>query len=342
MTEPTVRRHVDLTALNTLGLPARADALVEIGSDADVRWLLGHDTLGTRRKWVLGGGSNIVLAGDFDGCLLQVKVAGKRVLEETQEHVLLEAGAGECWHDFVAWTLQNGYFGLENLALIPGTVGAAPVQNIGAYGLEQGEFFHSLDLVDLVTGRSGTVPQQACHFGYRDSVFKRALAGKSLITRVRYQLPKAWKPRISYTDLHKYWQKRNQPAPNAREVFDSVCEIRRSKLPDPKVIGNVGSFFQNPVVNKTILDEILSEYPQIVSYPLADGTYKLAAAWMIEACGWRGKNLGAAGVFEQHALVLVNRGGATGRDMLALADAVIASVRKKFGVSLELEPSVVS
>lgn len=335
-----IREHADLSACNTLGVTARARYLVTIHSAADMRRVLDDPLLGRQRKWVLGKGSNVVLAGELDGVVLHVAASGLSVLEQDDDHVLIEAGAGEDWHAFVQWTLAQGIGGLENLALIPGSVGAAPVQNVGAYGLEQSEWLHSLDLVDLVTGRSVTLGRESCRFGYRDSIFKRELAGKSLILRVRYRLPRRWQPRYGYADLSK-WFAREQRAPrDAMDVFDAVCAIRRQKLPDPAVLGNAGSFFQNPVVNKTILDEILLEYPQLVSYPLTDGTYKLAAGWMIEACGWRGKRLGPVGMFERHALVLVNHGGASGEDVLQLAVQIQQDVRARFGLTLELEPVV--
>jgi UDP-N-acetylmuramate dehydrogenase len=270
---------------------------------------------------------------------------GRRLTHEDTESVIVEAGAGETWHDVVEWTLQQGWPGLENLALIPGTVGAAPVQNIGAYGVELKERFHSLDAVDLVTGRSVTLDAAACRFSYRDSVFKHrgfaGLAGKSVITRLRMRLPKRWAPVLGYLDLERKVHDTGIDAPSAQQVFEWVCAIRRGKLPDPREIGNVGSFFKNPVVSAEQCRDIIARDPHIVHYPLSDGSFKLAAGWLIDACGWKGKSIGRAAVYDKQALVLVNRGGASGAEVLMLARAIQESVYGRFGIRLEPEPVVV-
>ncbi len=340
-----ITRQANLRALNTFGLPAVAHTLVAIHGDADVRRVLDHPEFGRAPKLVLGGGSNLVLTRDPAAVVLRVAVAGKRLVAEQDDAWTVEFGAGETWHDAVAWTLDQGWPGLENLALIPGTVGAAPVQNIGAYGLELADRFDSLDAVDLVTGRSVTLDARACAFGYRDSVFKQAgfggLAGKSLITRVRLRLPKPWQPVLGYLDIARRMAETGNPAPDARTVFDWVCAIRRAKLPDWRDIGNAGSFFKNPVVSAEQCRDIIGRDPHIVHYPLADGRFKLAAGWLIDACGWKGKRVGNAGVYERQALVLVNCGGATGAEVLTLARAIQESVYGRFGIRLEPEPVVV-
>lgn len=336
----TIETDVPLRALNTFGVDATARRLVRVRSARDVRLLVDHPELGRAPKCVLGGGSNLLFTQDVDAVVVKVEIAGMRVLEDDAHSTLIEVGAGESWHGVVEWTLDQGYAGLENLALIPGTAGAAPVQNIGAYGLELADRLESVDVVDFVTGRSATLPAAHCRLGYRDSVFKRELAGKSVITAIRLRLPKPWAPVTGYADVQRWLQRHNLTDPSPREVFDAVCAIRQSKLPDPSKLGNAGSFFKNPVVNRTIRNEILEEHPDIVSYPLEDGTYKLAAAWMIAACGWKGQSLGRAGVHEQQPLVLVNRGGASGTDILALAQAVQDSVQQKFGLRLEPEPVI--
>jgi UDP-N-acetylmuramate dehydrogenase len=343
---PLVIEHgVSLRELNSFGLPAQAHTLVRIRSDADVRRVLDHPELGRAPKLVLGGGSNLVLTRDPLGVVLRVEVAGRRLVDERPEAWIVEFGAGENWHDAVAWTLEQGLPGLENLALIPGTVGAAPVQNIGAYGVELKDRFESLDAVDLVTGRSVTLDGRACGFGYRDSVFKRGgfggLAGKSLITRVRLKLPRPWTPVLGYLDLQRRIAETGVPDPDARTVYDWVCSIRREKLPDPARIGNAGSFFKNPVVSAEQCRDIITRDPHIVHYPLDDGHFKLAAAWLIDACGWKGKSVGRAAVYEKQALVLVNRGGATGAEVVTLARAIQESVYGRFGIRLEPEPVVV-
>jgi UDP-N-acetylmuramate dehydrogenase len=262
-------------------------------------------------------------------------------LQERADAWIVEFGAGENWHDAVAWTLQQGWPGLENLALIPGTVGAAPVQNIGAYGVELKDRFESLDAVDLLTGRSVTLQAGICAFGYRDSVFKHSLANRSVITRVRFRLPKPWRPVVGYLDLERKMHDTGITAPTAQQVFDWVCAIRRAKLPDPNVIGNAGSFFKNPVVTPEQCRDIIGRDPEIVHYPMPDGSIKLAAGWLIDACGWKGKSMGQAGVYEKQALVLVNRGHAIGSEVMLLAGAIQESVYGRFGIRLEPEPLVV-
>jgi len=338
-----IDRACNLRALNSFGLPATAHTLVHVRGDADVRRVLDHRELGTQPKLVLGGGSNLVLTRDPQAVVLRVEVMGKRLVAERDDAWIVEFGAGEAWHDAVAWTLDQGYPGLENLALIPGTVGAAPVQNIGAYGLELADRFDSLDAVSLVTGRVATLDARACNFGYRDSVFKQAadaggLVGKALITRVRLRLPKPWRPVLGYLDIERRMAETGNRAPDARTLFDWVCAIRRAKLPDPAVVGNAGSFFKNPVVSAEQCRDIIGRDPHIVHYPMDDGRFKLAAGWLIDACGWKGKRVGNAGVYERQALVLVNCGGATGAEVVTLARAIQESVYGRFGIRLEPEP----
>ena len=336
-----LENHVPLAAMNTFGVAAHAARLVRLHSQREARQLVDHPQLGVLPKLVLGGGSNVLLTQDPKQLVVKVEIGGLRVVRDEADATIIEAGAGVGWHELVCWSLEHGFAGLENLALIPGTIGAAPVQNIGAYGLELAERFESLDAVDLTTGRVVTLEAAACRFGYRDSLFKQALAGKSIITQVRLRLPKPWKPKLGYADLARHFSKLQISEPNARQIFDAVCAIRRAKLPDPAVLGNAGSFFKNPVVNRTIRNEILEDFPEIVSYPLDDGTYKLAAAWMIDACGWKGKNQGRAAVDAHHALVLVNKGEASGGEIKALAETVQQAVAQKFGITLEFEPVMI-
>jgi UDP-N-acetylmuramate dehydrogenase len=336
-----IESGVSLKPFNTFGLPAVAGTLVRITGDADVRRVVDDPVLGRAPKFVLGGGSNIVLTRDMPQVVLKIEVRGMRLVEERADAWIVEAGAGEDWHEFVAWTLAQGWPGLENLALIPGTVGAAPVQNIGAYGLELQDRFESLDAVDLVTGRSVTLQPTICAFGYRDSVFKHSLAGRSVITRVRFRLPRPWKAVLGYLDIERKMHDTGIDAPSAQQLFDWVCTIRRAKLPDPSLIGNAGSFFKNPLVTPEQCRDIIGRDPTIVHYPLPDGSIKLAAGWMIDACGWKGKSVGKAGVYEKQALVLVNRGGAIGSEVMTLARAIQESVYGRFGIRLEPEPVVV-
>ncbi len=344
-----VEQNVPLQPHNSFGIVAKARMLVRVRSAAEVQQLLADPEYRDVPKFVLGGGSNIVLTGDVKPLVLKVEAPGRRLVEEGPRAVILEAGAGENWHDFVSWSLDNGFPGMENLALIPGTVGASPVQNIGAYGVELQDRFESLDAVDLVTGKSFTLDAAQCAFGYRDSIFKHAaakdgdfgLAGRALILRVRFRLPKPWKPVLGYLDLERKMQETGVRQPTARQIYDWVCAVRSAKLPDPRVIGNAGSFFKNPTVTPEQCQDIIAREPNIVHYPMPDGTVKLAAGWLIDACGWKGKSVGNAGVYEKQALVLVNRGGATGGEVVTLARAIQTSVYERFGIRLEPEPVVV-
>ena len=336
-----VQTRVSLRTHNSFGLPAVADTLVTIRTESDVRRVADHPRLGRTAKFVLGGGSNVVFTRDVADTVLKIEVPGRRLVEARADAWIVEAGAGENWHDFVDWTLAQGWPGLENLALIPGLAGAAPVQNIGAYGVELKDRFESLDCVDLASGRGVTLDAPACGFGYRDSVFKHQLAGKSVIVRVRFRLPRPWTPVLGYLDLERKVAQTGNPHPDARTIFDWVCAIRRHKLPDPALIGNAGSFFKNPVVSAEQCRDIIGRDPQVVHYPLPDGSAKLAAAWLIDACGWKGKTVGRACVHDKHSLVLVNLGGASGAEVVTLARAIQESVYGRFGIRLEPEPVIV-
>ncbi|OOG36648.1 UDP-N-acetylmuramate dehydrogenase [Polaromonas sp. A23] len=348
-----VEKNVPLQFSNTFGIMAKALALVRIASEEDVAAVLADPALQAVPKFVLGGGSNIVITGDVKPLVLKVEIKGKKLAGETAKAWIVEAGAGENWHDIVSWTVHNGYPGLENLALIPGTVGGSPVQNIGAYGVELQDRFDSLDAIDLTTGKSFTLNAAQCAFGYRDSVFKHSsngpnglgLAGKALITRVRFALPKAWKAVLGYADIEKKMAQFASVVPDALQIYEWICEIRKAKLPDPKVIGNAGSFFKNPTVTPEQCADIILREPKIVHYHLDDGSVKLAAGWLIDSCGWKGKTIGNAGVYERQALVLVNRGGpanpVTGGEVMTLAKAIQTSVYERFGILLEPEPVVV-
>jgi UDP-N-acetylmuramate dehydrogenase len=344
MTDPAVlpvEARVNLRALNTFGLPAVAAQLVRVRSAADVRRVVDDPVLGLASKFILGGGSNVVFTRDPPGPVMKVEVAGRRLVQAREDAWIVEFGAGENWHEAVAWSLAQGWPGLENLALIPGSVGAAPVQNIGAYGVELADRFESLDAVDLVTGRTVTLDREACHFGYRDSVFKQHLAGKSVITHVRLRLPRPWQPVLGYLDLQRRIEETGLAEPDAATIFEWVCAIRRAKLPDPARIGNAGSFFKNPVVSAEQCRDIIDRNPELVHYPMPDGSVKLAAGWLIDACGWKGKAVGGAAVYEKQALVLVNRGAATGGEVVTLARAIQESVYGRFGIRLEPEPVVI-
>ena len=338
--EPLLSRDVPLDTLNTLGLPGRAAGFVAIHAPAQLAAVRTWPEWQGRRL-ILGGGSNLVLAGDyFAGLVLHMCIPGRELCAEDADAWYVRAGAGENWHAFVDWTLAQGWPGLENLALIPGTVGAAPIQNIGAYGLEVAERLWQVEAIDLDDGATLRLDREACGFAYRDSRFKQA-AGRYLITAVTFRLPKRWQPVLGYAELARQLDPLDSATLHARAVADAVIAIRQRKLPDPARLGNAGSFFKNPLVDAATCAALRAAYPGLPHYPQADGTVKLAAGWLIERCGWKGKSLGPAGVYEQQALVLVNRGGARGTDILRLAGAIQDAVRARFGISLEPEPLIV-
>ncbi|VFR46717.1 UDP-N-acetylenolpyruvoylglucosamine reductase [plant metagenome] len=334
---------VSLQAFNTLGLACVAPRCVRLDDPAQLPAL----TALARHYpscFVLGGGSNVVLPASVPGLVVRVGLQGVRLVEETADAWIIEAGAGESWHGLVQTCVEAGWDGLENLALIPGQAGAAPVQNIGAYGLELAERLLSVEAWDIPAGRRVTFSAQECRFGYRDSVFKHAEPGRWLIVSLRLALPRPWRPVLRYPDLlrHPRLAGRDEAGITAREIFDTVCEVRRAKLPDPAVLGNAGSFFKNPLVDAAHHASLLAQWPDLVSYAQPDGRYKLAAGWLIDRCGWKGRDLGRAGVHDRQALVLVNRGGADAGDILALAAAIQQDVQARYGVALEPEPVVVA
>jgi UDP-N-acetylmuramate dehydrogenase len=329
-----------LRAHNTFGFEVRARFACLIERPGQFAVAARHARAAGLGSFVLGGGSNVVLTRDLEKVALIVALRGKRIVREDDDAWYVEAAAGESWHEFVEWTVNGGMPGLENLALIPGTVGAAPIQNIGAYGLEMCERFESLQAVELATGEVVEFDAKTCRFGYRDSFFKREGRERFAITSVVFRLPKAWTPRAEYADIARELGERRAVA-TPRAIFEAVVAVRRAKLPDPLVLGNAGSFFKNPIVDAAAFEALRAREPQIVSYGQPDGGVKLAAGWLIDQCGWKGRAMGGAAVHERQALVLVNRDGATGADVLALARAIQDDVRQRFGVELEPEPVVV-
>jgi len=272
------------------------------------------------------------------GATLLINIFGQELVKSDDACSWLEVGAGVNWHEFVSWTLENNLPGFENLALIPGTVGAAPIQNIGAYGIEVGEYIDSIEAFDSAAHAFVTLPQEACQFAYRDSYFKQN-PNRFIVTKVVFKIPKSWHPRLQYADLAKQFSSLNS-APSPKQIFDAVCAIRSTKLPNPKVIGNAGSFFQNPIVNKQQYEQMITQFPNLVSYPDSNSTRKLAAGWLIDQCGFKGKRIGPVGVYENQALILVNHGGGTSTDILGLAKNIQEEVLSKFGVQLEIEPNI--
>ena len=332
-----IEQNVDLTPFNTLALPGQAARYQKITSQTQ----LTASSLAAEKRFILGGGSNLVLTGNFDGLVLHMAIPGKQLLKEDSEAFYIEAGAGENWHDFVQWTLQQGLPGLENLSLIPGTVGAAPIQNIGAYGLEVGDCLHSVTAWDFKKQAFFSVDRNSCRFAYRDSLFKQEgwhLNGQIAISSVIFRLPKTWSANTRYADVTQELAAQKIITPSAQDIAEAIIAVRQRKLPDPAAIPNCGSFFHNPVVAGALAAQLKATYPALPQYAQPDGRVKLAAGWLIEQAGWKGKSLGPIGMYEKQALVLVNRGGATGADVRRTMQAVQADVLAKFGVVLTPEP----
>jgi UDP-N-acetylmuramate dehydrogenase len=323
---------------NSFGLDCTAELAYEITSADQLPNLL-HEITSKRLPWrVLGGGSNVILPDSLPGASILINIPGQEILASNQNHTLVAVGAGVNWHEFVSWTLENNLPGLENLALIPGTVGAAPIQNIGAYGVEIGEYIDSIEAFDSEANTFVTLSKEDCQFSYRDSYFKQH-PHQFVVTKVVFKIPKAWQARLQYADLAKQFSE-TENTPSAQEIFAVVCKIRSQKLPDPKVIGNAGSFFQNPIVSNTQFDLLIKKFPNLVSYPDNPGNRKLAAGWLIDQCGLKGKQVGPVGVYENQALVLVNHGGAKAADILNLAKMIQEKVFEQFDVQLEIEPNI--
>ena len=337
---PRLHEQYPLLGLNSFGVEARARWFCRVRGAEDLAALAADPRLTGLPRLVIGGGSNLLLTRDFDGLVIKVEIAGLQELGDADDAWHLEIGAGENWHETVERLVTMGRPGLENLALIPGSCGAAPVQNIGAYGLELAQRFDSLTAWDFASQRLVQMSAAECAFGYRDSLFKHTLADRRLILSVRLALPKRWRPVEGYADLARELKERNITRPDARAIFDAVVAIRRRKLPDPAVIGNAGSFFKNPVVSDETHQALIARYPSLVGYPQPGGRVKLAAGWLIDAVGLKGATRGRAGVYEKQALVLVNRGGATGAEILAMAQEIQEKVAETFGVWLQPEPVI--
>lgn len=334
-----VEADVSLQPFNTFGVATRARYLAHAHDDAEVGEALQAAKRLQLPLFVIGGGSNLLLTGDVEALVLRMASRGLRIVSSQGDAVLVEAEAGEPWHPFVQWTLEQGLQGLENLSLIPGTVGAAPMQNVGAYGVEIKDVFAGLTALDRHTGELREFTLDECQFAYRDSRFKRE-AGRWLILRVRFALAHAGALRLDYGPLRQRLAEQGVSEPTASDVSRAICSIRSEKLPDPAVLGNAGSFFKNPLVSADLAARLRAEHADLVAYPQADGQVKLAAGWLIEKAGWKGFRDGDAGVHRQQALVLVNYGGATGTQLLALARRIQADIQARFGVSLEIEPNI--
>jgi UDP-N-acetylmuramate dehydrogenase len=329
--------NLDLKDRNTFGFDAIAEIAYEITCTEQISAVI-QEIATKKLPWrILGGGSNVILPKFLSGATLLMNIPGIEIIDSNSEAITIAVGGGVTWHEFVTWTLENHFPGLENLALIPGTVGAAPIQNIGAYGIEVGDYIQIVEVYDVNKQVFMSFSNKDCHFSYRDSHFKQH-PHRFIVTRVIFEIPKQWQARIGYADLAKQFL--GESSPTAKDIFSAVCAIRTHKLPDPKVIGNAGSFFQNPIVPSEQYETLIQKHPGLVSYPESHNQRKLAAGWLIDQCGLKGQRMGNVGVYENQALVLVNHGGGTAQDILGLAKCIQDAVLSKFGVKLEIEPNI--
>lgn len=329
-----IQQNKSLKQYNTFGINAIAKEYAEFESIEDLKQIDLQ-----KNHLVLGGGSNILFTKDVDGLVLKNNIRGIELLEETEDYVIIKAGAGENWHQLVLSTVDKGLGGMENLSLIPGNTGASPMQNIGAYGVEIKDIFHSLEAYSVADKSVVTFRNADCNFGYRESVFKNKYKGQFIICSVSFRLQKKPSINTSYGAISQELEKMGVINPSIKDVSNAVINIRSSKLPDPKITGNAGSFFKNPVIEKDLADSIKSSYPSMPYFPTGDKV-KLAAGWLIEECGWKGYRKGDAGCYDKQALVLVNYGSATGNDIYDLSEEILQSVKEKFNVTLEREVNI--
>lgn len=325
---------------NTFGVDVNAKYFIEYDSVEELQSLLASDLLKETKFMHIGGGSNLLFINDYEGVILHSKITGIDAIEGTRSVVVLKVGAGEKWDSFVEYCVSKNYGGVENLSGIPGEVGATPVQNIGAYGAEVSNVICAVECVDVESGRERIFTAQECEFGYRDSIFKRSLKGRYIVTYVHFKLQKTdWVPNVNYGSLKVEFEKYTEKT--VASVRAAVLEIRGRKLPEPKVLGNAGSFFMNPTISAEKFEALKQNYPEMPSYPASKGKVKIAAGWLIEQCGWKGKSVGPVAVHGSQALVLINKGGANGLDIINLSDSIRASVREKFDIELIPEVNII-
>nr|WP_199158506.1 UDP-N-acetylmuramate dehydrogenase [Pedobacter sp. ASV2] len=334
-----IQENISLKPYNSFGIDVKASFFAEIFNEDDLSKLFESEVVKANQILIIGGGSNMLFTKNFEGLIIKMSIKGISN-EITDGTVKVTAGAGEVWNDLVNYCVQHGFAGVENLSLIPGTVGASPIQNIGAYGVELKDVFESCKAFEIETGIFKTFNFDQCHFGYRESVFKGELKGKYIITSVTFNLSTQPNINTSYGAIEAELSNRNIQNPNIADVSSVVSHIRVSKLPDPSTIGNAGSFFKNPVIEKYEFADVVANHPDVVHYPTADGKVKLAAGWLIEQCGWKGKIVGQTGTWKNQALVLVNHGNATGKEVYQLSEQIIDSVKSTFGVTLEREVNI--
>jgi len=332
-----ILQDISLKPYNTFGINVTAKCFVEVENENELKEVL---TENNQPILILGGGSNVLFTKDYEGLAIKNNIKGIEVVEEDDFNVFLKVGAGEIWHEFVLFCIENNYAGIENLSLIPGNVGASPMQNIGAYGVEVKDVIIEVEAFDLRDYSIKMFSNSACEFGYRTSIFKTSEKGNYFITSVTFKLNKKPKINTSYGAIEDELARMNVSSPTIEEISNAVINIRSSKLPDPKKTGNSGSFFKNPIVSEEEKNKILENYSNAPNYPQQDGSFKIAAGWLIEKCGWKGKRIGNYGVHENQALVLVNYGGAKGSDIFELSEEIIKSVRNTFGIELEREVNI--
>jgi UDP-N-acetylmuramate dehydrogenase len=337
-----IQNDISLKNYNTFGIECIAKSFVAIRNENDTKDLFKSRSLTHSKFMILGEGSNVLFVGDYEGLVVHNEIKGYNIIDSEEESILIEVGAGEKWHDFVRIAVNNGYFGLENLALIPGTVGSAAIQNIGAYGIEQNVFLDSVYGFNIEKEGFQRILKKNLNYGYRSSIFKNELKDKFIISSVRYKLSKIPKVNFNYKDIQQLFEEFSITNPTPMDVFNAVVKIRTNKLPDWRLLGNAGSFFKNPIVSQEKSDIIKSKFQDIPVYFHEKGLCKLSAAWMIEQAGWKGFRYGDAGVFGKHALILVNHGKASGKDIYKLSQEIMKSVQLKFDVELELEVQIIS
>lgn len=334
-----ISENVDLKPFNTFGVEAKAKYFARFHSIEDLKNQLS--AADKRPLFILGGGSNILLTGNIEALVLKNEIKGIEILEREGDSVLVRVGAGEVWHDFVLYCVGQGFAGIENLSLIPGNVGASPMQNIGAYGVEVKDVIKGVEALHIASGELHTFSNEECRFGYRESVFKRDLKDQYVITHVNFRLSTKPQLNTSYGAIESELKAQGIDRPSIKDVCNAVISIRRSKLPDPNQIGNAGSFFKNPVVEQAVFEKIRSSYPGVPSYPAENGKVKIPAGWLIEQAGWKGKTFGNCGVHKNQALVLVNYGGASGQEIRDLSSRILEDIKNKFGVGLEREVNII-
>lgn len=330
-----------LLKLNTFGVDVKAKYFVSINTVNELIELTKTKVFKDLQLLILGGGSNILFTKDFDGLVILNSIKGKEIIDQTQESIFLKIGAGENWHELVMYTVDNGWGGIENLSLIPGNTGTAPMQNIGAYGVEIKETFVELEALEISSGKIVKFNNSDCEFGYRESVFKNKMKNQYIIVNITLELKKSPVLNINYGDVKAILESQNINNPSIKQVSDAIISIRQSKLPDPKIIGNSGSFFKNPIVSLNQLELIKKKYPNVVNYKINENEFKIAAGWMIERAGWKGKKFNNYGVHEKQALVLVNYGLANGMEIFNLSEEIILDIKDKFGIKLEREVNII-